>query len=80
MEAEVLKEVFNNLVELYPDNGNYEITEGQPVIGGADTRIYKFDFSYNSDEQIILPLIIRIFREKNLNRAEKEFNDLVKSL
>ena len=79
MEAEVLKEVFNNLVKLHTDKENYEISEGVPVIGGADTKIFKFDFSYNSNgERIIVPLIIRIFREKHFNRAEKEYNDLQK--
>lgn len=79
MEAGVLKEVFNNLVRLHPDNESYEMSEAEQVMGGADTKIHKFDFSYKSDGELItLLLIIRIFREKHFNRAEKEFNDLQK--
>jgi aminoglycoside phosphotransferase (APT) family kinase protein len=79
VEPEVLNELFDKLVKLHPGEERYEIKDGGSIIGGADTKIDKFDFSfYSNNEKIVLPLIIRIFREKQFNRAEKEFKDLEK--
>ena len=64
-----------------------EIRNIEPIFGGADTRIFSFDLCFDDSTQakgsfkeILVPLIIRIFRKDKSHEVVKNEYGLMKSL
>ncbi|MHA1912687.1 MAG: phosphotransferase family protein [Candidatus Kariarchaeaceae archaeon] len=69
------------LEKVFPDKSSYEISSFEEIFGGADTRIFSFEFSFlEKGDKKNIPLILRLFREGTKNATVKREFSILKKL